>query len=223
MTVSAGWQTASRSGHLTQAQFDSSYPALEAAAPGQNLDRRIASKGGIVLEYHLTHDSGGVILDHSGNSYNGKLSGRVVSTPLGSEGHDYTLLVNISSSYTPNILLTGPDDSFGFTSSGNGTTLSFTSSNITFPLFNYTLPTVAASPWREIVIVGTEITTSVFVDGSFVGDFLTYLDSTEVTGPMSFVAPLQQILADGRFVADFVVWNGIQDIGRVSNLHQKVV
>ncbi|THH14356.1 hypothetical protein EW146_g5966 [Bondarzewia mesenterica] len=214
--ISASWQAASRPRHLTQDQFDSSYPALEAAAPGQNLDRRVPSKGNTVVAYDFVHGTSDVVTDKSGNGYDGMLLGGFVSTPLGSKGHNYTLLIELDSSYTPSTLLSGPDDSFGFTASGNGTTLSFTTSNITFPLFNFTFPAHAPSSRRQIVITGTELFTSAFVDGAHVGDFLTYIDETAVTASMSFVAPVQHIAIGEGSVSRLVLWNGIQDIATVS-------
>ena len=45
--AAANWQAASRANHLTHAQFLQAFPALEASSPGQNLDRRIPSKGSL--------------------------------------------------------------------------------------------------------------------------------------------------------------------------------
>jgi hexosaminidase len=116
---------------------------------------------------------------------------------------------------TPGTLLSGPDDTFGFTAFGNGTTLAFNSTNITFPLSGYTLPSPPPA-WMEIIITATESGTSAFVDGVHVGDFLVSIDGTSVIEPMAFVAPVQQIGLTGGSVSRFVVWDGIQDVATIS-------
>lgn len=52
--AAANWQAAARPNHLTHAQFLQAYPALEAHAPGQNLDRRIPSSSALIVEYRLS-------------------------------------------------------------------------------------------------------------------------------------------------------------------------
>ncbi|KAF9456437.1 glycoside hydrolase [Collybia nuda] len=217
--AAASWQAASRPNHLTRAQFLSSFPSLERAAPGQNLDRRIPSKGSIVVEYDLSSNQGATVPDRSGNGYTGTLSGGTIQTPLMSKGHNYTLLVNTTSAVTPGTLLTGPDDTFALVSSGRGLTLAFNSTNITYPLSGFTFPTRPASPWMEIIITGTEASTSAFVNGAHVGEFKISISRTSTPQNMSFVAPVQQIGGPGKQVARFVLWDGLQDITAISAFH----
>ncbi|TFY68136.1 hypothetical protein EVG20_g3683 [Dentipellis fragilis] len=215
--AAANWQAASRPNHLTQDQYLASFPRLEAAAPAQNLDRRIKSAHEIVVEYNLTPASrrpGGRVKDGSGNNYDGTWANGSVKTPLGSKGHNYTFLVEVGAHNISGPLLTGPDDSFGFTTSGNGSTLAFTSSNTLYPLLNYTFPASTAPSSREIIVTGTEDGTSAFVDGQHVGDFVIAIDGNNaILAPMAFVAPVQQI---GGAVTRFVLWDGVQNIPSIS-------
>lgn len=210
------WQSSTRANHLTEEQYFASFPILEASAPGQNLDRRVPSISDVVLSYELGNQSSGVVEDLSGNGYNGKLVDGAVVTPLGSKGHNYTFLLNASTSDTTGTLLSGPDTTFGYTAYGNGTTLAFTSNNFTWPLLNYTLPMTGASAWREIVIAGTENQTFAYVDGDFVGEYEIGVDGTTVMAPMSFVAPVQCIGNGLGSVAKFVVWDGLKEITSIS-------
>ncbi|KAA1471581.1 glycoside hydrolase [Dentipellis sp. KUC8613] len=217
--AAANWQAASRPNHLTQAQYLASFPRLEAAAPAQNLDRRIKSAHAVVVEYNLTSTSkrpGAKVKDGSGNKYDGTWVNGSVKTPLGSKGHNYTFLIEVGTHNVSGPLLTGPDDSFGFTPSGNGSTLAFTSSNTLYSLSNYTLPasTSTALSSREIIVTGTEGGTSAFVDGQHAGDFVIAIDgNSAILAPMAFVAPVQQIAGT---VARFVLWDGVQDISSIS-------
>ena len=216
------WQSATRPNHLTHEQFLTGFPILELVAPGQNLNRRISSKGSVVVEYDLstTSHASGKVLDKSGNGYTGILKNGVVSTQLGSKGHNYTLLVNTTSPLTSGTLLAGPDDTFGFAAFGQGMTLAFNSTNITYPLVNYTLP-ASPSPWMEIILTGSEGGTSAFVDGVHVGDFLVTIRGSSVKVPMAFVAPLQMIGLPGGRVSKFVVWDGIQDVAAISRFEAR--
>ncbi|KAI0654202.1 glycoside hydrolase [Cubamyces menziesii] len=216
VVASAGWQAASRPNHLTHNQFLAAYSALEAAAPGQNLDRRVPSKGAVVVDYDLTHvglSASAVVRDQSGNGYDARLLGGVLHTPLGSKGHNYTLLLRAMLGGSPGTLLAGPDDSFGLAAlPEGGLTLAFTSSNITYLLSNFTLgPDTGAT--REIVLTGTESGTSAFVDGRYAGDFQTSIDQTgNNLAPMAFVAPAETVGAKGVQVERFMIWDGVRSV-----------
>lgn len=214
--AAANWQAASRPNHLTHAQFLEAYHKLEAAAPGQNLDRRIASKGPVVAAYQLPNLKSASVRDSSGNGYDARLLNGVLYTPLGSKGHNYTLKVVTSASETAGTLLVGPDSSFGLTTFGSGRTLAFVSDNITYPLFNYTLPTNTAST-IDIILAGTEIRTSAWVNGAYAGDFVIGIDGTQVFEPMAFVAPVQQIGGVGLGIQKFTLWDGLQEISQITN------
>ena len=116
--------------------------------------------------------------------------GGALLTPLGSKGANYTLVVRAALSGAPGVLLAGPDDSFGLAPApggGGALTLAFTSSNITYPLSNFTLPrpSLQAKTLTEIVLMGTEEGTSTFVNGVHAGDFLVAIDGTTVMEPMA--------------------------------------
>ncbi|KAI0639628.1 glycoside hydrolase [Trametes polyzona] len=218
VVASAGWQAAARPRHLTHAQFLAACPALEAAAPGQNLDRRVRSKGPVVVDYDLSSlrlgdtgaASGVVVEDRSGNGYDARLERGVLHTPLGSKGHNYTLLLRTVLSGTLGTLLAGPDDSFGVEAAPRGgLTLAFTSSNITYLLSNYTLPPSSARATVDIVLTGTEHGTSAFVGGVHAGDFLVSIDQTSVLEPMAFVAPVQKLGGEGGRLERISLWDGI--------------
>ncbi|KAI0094365.1 glycoside hydrolase [Irpex rosettiformis] len=229
VVLSANWQAASRPGHLTHEQFLAAYPKLEANAPGQNLDRRIASKSQLVARYNPSSRAvSGAVKDTSGNGYDAQPRDGVLHTPLSSKGHNYTILLSLRSPELPvtGSLLSGPDTSFGLaaSSNGNGTTLAFTSYNIVYPLFNFSLPaTSSTSPELEIILLGTENSTSAYVDRRYAGDFVIALDGTTVFQPMAFVAPVQQITvrnanSTGMQLNEFAVWDGLQNVSEISRM-----
>lgn len=210
--AAANWQAAARPNHLTHDQFLQAYPVLEASAPGQNMDRRIPSNTSLIAEYHLsgTEKSSSPIKDISGNGYDALFLNGVVDTPLGSKGANYTLLISASRVNTSGVLLSGPDTSFGLTPSGGSHTLAFNSTNIAYPLTNFTLNSNLNT--TEIILVGTETSTTAWVDGVRVGDFSIGIDGTSVLQPMAFVAPVQQL----RSIDVFMLWDGLQDISSIS-------
>ncbi|RDX51093.1 glycoside hydrolase [Lentinus brumalis] len=218
VVASAGWQAASRPNHLTHAQFLEAFPGLEASAPGQNLDRRVPSKGALVLAYSAPFSKSDAVPDRSGNGYDARFDSAdgTLRTPLASKGHNYTLLLRARLDGSPGTLLSGPDDSFGVAARPDGAlTLAYTSSNITYFLSNYTL-----SPGREaveIVLTGTEGGTSAFVNSTHAGDFLVAIDGTNVLEPMAFVAPLQTIGGGNSEVEALALWDGIQNTNGLSS------
>ena len=213
VVAAADWQSATRPNHLTEDQYMSSFPILEASAPGQNLDRRIPSRSDIVLDYTISPlQSSGIVLDLSGNGYNGEIKDGIIYTPLGSKGHNYTLLLEVSIQENAGVLLSGPDTSFGVVNALGGQTLAFNSSNITYPLINYTLPSWAGTSIRKIILTGTENGTSAYVDGAHVGDFLVNIPSSSLLEPMAFVAPVQTIDGSHSTISRFRVWDGLQDV-----------
>lgn len=106
---------------LQQAAYESVREYLENIAPGQTLNRFVASMTPTVLSYDFAKTG---LLDLTGNGYNAHISGSAhlapsglvipsggaVATPLGSLGlnHTYTLALNLSSPSTI-LKVTGPD------------------------------------------------------------------------------------------------------------------
>lgn len=225
ITVSAGWQAASRPNHLTEQAFNTGFPVLQASIPGQNLDRNVKSKTPLIAAYDLTNASGSIgleIEDKSGNGYEGRVVEKgIMDTPLRSKGLNYTFLLQlrVTKSYLrEGNILTGPDDTFGIVQSGSGFTFAFNSTNITYPLQNYTLPSVTEidegnTPSLKVVIIATEKGTSAYIDGSFVGSFMVAIPAAPMPVHMSFVAPLQTVRYDltdfGLVVEKFMVWDGV--------------
>ena len=214
--AAANWQAASRPNHLTHAQFLEAYPKLEASAPGQNLDRRIESKGSVVVNYRVPQSGTIFVPDTSGNGYHAALVNGVVETPLGSKGHDYTLRLIATFTGAPSTFLAGPDTSFGFAPVEDGYTLAFTTSNITYPLFNYSLTDRGTSSAREIILAGTENRTSAWIDGAHVGEFLIGIDGTDQFEPMALVAPVRRLGGPGVTVHSFRLWNKLQEVSKIT-------
>lgn len=118
-------------GNLSAADFDSVFETLRAAAPGQNLDRAIASVSDTIFNYTVTED-GSSFADTSVNGFGvstncSNASGAVlltpscaITTPHASKGRNYTLTLSgltISSLDDPTnaTLLTGSDSTLMLT------------------------------------------------------------------------------------------------------------
>ncbi|KAL0956904.1 hypothetical protein HGRIS_003009 [Hohenbuehelia grisea] len=225
VVAAAGWRAATQPGALSQAQFNSVFEILQRAAPGQNLDRRVPSRGPTVLEFNFTATAG--TRDLSGNGYDARLSdgasistaglkltsGATVDTPLTSKGANYTLLLSFSAT-APRVgstatLLSGPDTTLVLSTSSANTTFAFISSNITYALTSFALPKGAGT--TEVVLRGTEETVNVAVNGTSVGAFETVIRNSAVRKGMAFVAPIAHIGGPGfeGVVKRLVVFDGI--------------
>ena len=201
-------------GELTLPEYESVFPSLQAAVPGQYLDRRVPSKSSTIL--HYTFEEGILeflpnVPEVSGNGYNGILVGSAkvrnnmlyldgngyLQTPLGSKGRNYTLSFSAmsASSVLGGVLFSGPDSSF---LNGNGTSpyLMLMSGNIAYPV-NLTLP---LNKWVDVVVqgIGPQTFISIAAEGGT-------QQREEVTinmgiwgggmqeGPMAIEAPVQRI------------------------------
>jgi hexosaminidase len=200
-------------GELTLSDYNSIFPSLQASVPGQNLDLRIASKSSTILRFTFNEDdvSFPVVLDVSGNAYNGRLFGEAevrnsflylngkgyLQTPLGSKGRNYTLSFSVmsTSSDMGGILFSGPDSSF---LNGNGTSpyLMLLSGNIAYPV-NLTLP---INQWANVTVEG--IGPQTFISVAVEGDEKQVCEVTinmgiwgggMQEGPMAIEAPVQRI------------------------------
>lgn len=208
-------------GTLTRDEYDAIFEKLVPFIPGQNLDRRIASKTSTILSYDFSEPSwfspsswfggggGSNIPDKSGNGYHGTSHGCVIahgaatfahgctiSTPLGSKGRNYTLSFSVKpTSSTPGPLFTGPESAL---LAGNGTSskvMLITGGNA-YPL-NYTLP---VNEWSDVSLVGRGNATYLEVGGKT----LEFTTTIGVNGeffvydlPMSILAPLSTIGGEG--------------------------
>lgn len=161
-----------RTSALTRTQFDTAYPLLNAAAPGQNLNRVVRPEhGNVVFSY-------GVVV----NGF---------TTPVESVGPPYTLTFSVKpSSHSPStgVLFSGADSilhvsNLTFEATGQSYSLGYT-----LPLNKYT--TVAVHATREYtyaIIDGIEAskrfwTTSMDIWGEYMA-----------IGNMSFAAPAKEI------------------------------
>ncbi len=162
----------------------------------------------------------GVVPDRSGNGYDARIAAGVLRTPLGSKGHNYTLLLRAQLGAFPGegALLAGPDDSFGLAlRPGGALTFAFTSSNITYLLSNFTLPPRSDKDVTDVILTGTEGGTAVYVDGVHAGDFLVPIDGTDTLEPMAFVAPVEIVGRAGIHIYRITLWDGIQDVSGIAN------
>lgn len=203
-------------GDLSRAEYDAIFETLVAAAPAQNLDRKIPSKSTTILEYSFaTGANSSTILDLSGNGYDGLNNGCEIfngtlfladncsiSTPLGSKGFNYTLSFTyrpISSS--PGTLFSGPESSLNL---GNGSISNITliTSGNAYSL-NYTLP---VGVWSDVSLIGRGSRTFLSVESVSTGINTTATGEVEFTAllgvngesfvwdrPMAILAPVERI------------------------------
>ncbi|PCH34416.1 glycoside hydrolase family 20 protein [Wolfiporia cocos MD-104 SS10] len=165
-----------RDTELTLAQFEAAYPALNAAAPGQNLNRVVKPEHGNVV-YAYSEVASGLI------------------TPYTSVGPPYTLLFTVMPS--------SEDPDTGTLFSGIDSRLHV--ANLTFEAtgqlyaLGYVLP---ANTYTQVEIHATHNYTYAIIDGNADSPYYwyTYLEIwgeyTEVAN-MSFAAPAWQIGGDG--------------------------
>jgi hexosaminidase len=148
-------------GNVSEEQYDQIFETLQAAAPAQNLDRRIPSKSATILDYTFESNAG-TVTDQSGNGYDAKTDCKVsdgsvwitggcaVTTPLTSKGQDYSLSFQVrQTSDRVGPIFTGPDSELR---SGNGTStaLMLVSAGNAFAL-NYSLP---VGEWVDASLIG---------------------------------------------------------------------
>ncbi|KAJ7750949.1 beta-hexosaminidase [Mycena maculata] len=199
-------------GVLTRAQYDAIFDDMHSIIPGQNLDRAVASKTDVILQYNFDAGDGETITDSSGNGYDGtchacSISDGVISlssassrltTPLSSKGRNYTLSLFINpSSQTPvgATILSGADSALVL---GNGTlpSLALVSGNQAYAL-NYTLP---RDVWTTLDLIGRGNATFLRADDGPEMQFLTVLGINGVSfewEPIAVEAPVAQIGGDG--------------------------
>jgi hexosaminidase len=198
-------------GHLQDCEYDDLFAALQPVAPGQNLDRDVASKTSLILRYIFSPKprpwawgQSDEVKDLSGNHYNGKtncgivegalqfVSGCSVTTPLTSKGRGYTLSFTMKqTSSTPGPLFRGPDSELW---SGNGTSskVMLISAGNAFPL-NYSLP---VGEWVDASLTARGNRTFFSVDS---GREMEFTGKIGINGEffewvtMAVVAPLQTI------------------------------
>jgi hexosaminidase len=198
-------------GQITLPEYDEVFPALQAAVPAQNLDRRIQSKTSTIVSYDFQNVHGNNVPDKSGNAYNGKFVGDAkieksalalngngyLLTPLGSKGRNYTLTFSVKSTTTRygGALFSGPDSAF---LNGNGTSpyLMLVSGNIAYPV-NLTLP---VNQWTDVEVQGIGPQTFISVTtpkSSKQTQEVTILmgiwGGGMLLGPMAIEAPIQKI------------------------------
>ena len=215
VVLASSWQAASRPQHLTHGQFLESFDALARRAPGEMLDRQIKSKGAVIARYVVPNTPWAEVKDQSGNGYDAFLVAGTVIAPLGSKGHNYTLRVVVDIQDKPSTILAGPDGSFGTVRVGDELTLAFKSTNIDYPLLDYTLSLNGVMSTTEIILAGTESRTSAWVNGDYVGDFLVQIAVTGTYEPMAFVAPVVMLGASNARVREFTLWDGLQEVSRI--------
>jgi hexosaminidase len=162
-----------RASELARAQFDAAYPALNSAAPGQNLNRVVKpAHGGVVFEYDLTH----------------RAPGAVVQTGFPSVGPPYTLSFEVMDDPAH------PGSAVLF----SGSDTSLLAGNLTFVSYGqqYSLPIhLPTTRFASVEIHATREATYALVDGRRLW-WTTEMDiwgEYMARGNMSFAAPAATI------------------------------
>jgi hexosaminidase len=195
-------------GTLLEDEYASILPTLQAAIPGQNLDRRVASVGDELLNYDLSSKHSfyiqdmktTIIKDDSGNGYNATtnckvgstllvLQGCVMDTPLQSKGRNNTLTFTIKmSAVVRGPLFTGANSQLHL-EPGQTTLISGAngySVNYGFPI----------GVWVEASLVGAGGRTFLKITNGSTYEFLADIGLYGVqkrTAPIAIEAPLAQI------------------------------
>lgn len=205
-------------GDLLEDEFYSIFEKLHAAIPGQNLDRRIASKSNTIFSYEF--NSTKTATDLSGNGYHATCSGNcsvksstltlapgcAVNTPLMTKGRNYTFSFSVKpTSSTPGVLFTGSASSLH---AGNGSLSNVMLITGDQPyVLNYTLP---VGSWTNVKLIGIGnatylATTSANSTTETVHEFTTTLgilsNSFVWNNPMAIEAPIAKI-GGGDFVGE---------------------
>ncbi|PYH78746.1 putative beta-hexosaminidase, partial [Aspergillus uvarum CBS 121591] len=196
-------------GDIQEKEYDAVFHTLHAAVPGQNLDRRIPSKGRRILEYRFTKNDSATVNDFSGNNYHGTVhdcqirhSAIIFSddcylqTPLTSKGRDYTLSFSVKpTSPVPGALFSGFDSTL-LNGNGSISNLTLVSGGNAYSL-NYSLP---VDVWTEVSLVGKGNRTFLRVseaNGQAASmEFLTRLGvdgDSLVWAPIAIEAPLARV------------------------------
>lgn len=191
-------------GNLTESQYGDVMLPLQAAVPGQNIERKIKSKTETILKYKFSRCSNGnnYVKDHSGNNYHGKIVGDgcevqgkamsfsgncMVQTPLGSKGRDYTLSFSVKPQSYEGSLFDGPDSR-----------LTFDHENVTMISGGnyYTIPYVLPkNVWTDVQLLRQDTRTFLQVQDQKI-EFKTILGIWGLSlrpEKMAFEAPLAKI------------------------------
>ncbi|GJD03562.1 glycosyl hydrolase family 20 [Colletotrichum higginsianum] len=187
-------------GDVAEADYQGLFAALQPLAPGQNLDRRVASKGSTILEYDFKQGRGsnGTVEDLSGNQYHATSTcaagdeGAIltpscrITTPLNQKGRNYTLSFSIKpTSDAKGAIFSGGDSGLWF---GNGTS--------TYAL-NYTFP---VGSWTNVSLIGRGRQTFLDVGAGEPMEFLTVMGwngDRFVWAPIAVEAPLATVGGSG--------------------------
>ncbi|KAK1711802.1 family 20 glycosyl hydrolase [Colletotrichum lupini] len=198
-------------GEVAEADYQGLFSALQPLAPGQNLDRRIASTGSTIVEYDFKQgrgSNGTAIEDLSGNNYHATstcakgdegailASACSITTPLTQKGRNYTLSFSIKpTSDAKGAIFSGGDSGLWF---GNGTVdaVMLFSGESTYAL-NYTFP---VGSWTNASLIGRGRQTFLDVGDGEPKEFLTIMGwngARFVWQPIAVEAPLATVGGSG--------------------------
>ncbi|WQF89927.1 Putative concanavalin A-like lectin/glucanase domain superfamily, glycoside hydrolase superfamily [Colletotrichum destructivum] len=197
-------------GDVAEADYPGLFAALQPLVPGQNLDRRVASKGSTILEYDFKQGRGsnGTVQDLSGNQYHATSTcvasdeGAIltpschIKTPLDQKGRNYTLSFSIKpTSDAKGAIFSGGDSGLWF---GNGTVsaVMLFSGESTYAL-NYTFP---VGSWTNASLIGRGRQTFLDVGAGEPMEFLTVMGwngDRFVWAPIAVEAPLATVGGSG--------------------------
>ncbi|KAK2007314.1 family 20 glycosyl hydrolase [Colletotrichum eremochloae] len=198
-------------GEVAEADYQFLFSALQPFAPGQNLDRRIPSKGPTIVEYDFRQgqgNNGTTVQDRSGNNYHATSTctrgneGAIlaascrITTPLVQKGRNYTLSFSIKpTSDAKGAIFSGGDSGLWF---GNGSVdaVMLFSGESTYAL-NYTFP---VGVWTNASLIGRDTQTFLDVGKGEPMEFLTVLGwngDRFVWAPIAVEAPLTTVGGNG--------------------------
>lgn len=175
---------------------------MNQAAPGQNLNRVVPSKGKVVLEYDFKNSKHGQVKDKSGNHYDGTVSNAKITgsqavftgssksyikTAVDSMGPPYTLSFNVNPASSKGVLFSGIDSILLAESLTWNVTGQLYSLNYTLPLNKETRVEIHATRDATFAYIGKDkVPMYWYTELDIWGDYMQ-------TANMSFAAPIQKI------------------------------
>jgi hexosaminidase len=201
-------------GDLLMPEYNEIFETLRNIVPGQNLEKSVESKGTEILSYDFSSSKDSLVVDKSGNGYDGTVKGDCkfsnsvlslgkgcsVEMPLLTKGRNYTLSFSVNpTSSTPGTLFSGSDSALLYGNGSISNVMLVTGGNPY--ILNYTLP---KNSWTDVnlVLIGNATYLGVTESGKKeeIHEFTTTIgdDSNSFiwNNPMAIEAPVQAIGGD---------------------------
>lgn len=166
-------------GNLTSSQYQGIFEKLLTNIPGENLERKVASKGNLIFNYTSFSNTPGKVRDSSPNAYHGQTNCHStqqtlqltpscsLTTPLSSKGRNYTLSLSVK--------INKLSDSNNTTLVSGGDSVLMLTPNLTlFAGGNYYRlnSTLELGKWVDIKVIGRGAHTYASVGGGEEEEFL---------------------------------------------------